>query len=67
MPRRLLAEISANIPRREELTPYTRSKIVTLREKGAEIGYILKQVKISRNTIKKTIKADLYRDNGITL
>jgi hypothetical protein len=42
MPRRLLAEISANIPRKEELTLYTGSKIVTLREEGAEIGYILK-------------------------
>jgi hypothetical protein len=67
MPRRPLAEISTNISRGEELTPYTRSKIVTLREKDAEIGHISKQVKISRNTIKKTIKADSYRDNGIIL
>jgi transposase len=67
MSRRPLTEISANIPRGEELTPYIRSKIVTLREKGAEIDHISKQVKISQNTIKKTIKADPYRDNGITL
>jgi hypothetical protein len=67
MPRRPLAEISANIPRGKELTLYTRLKIMTLREEGAEISYILKQVKISRNIIKKTIKADLYRDDGITL
>jgi len=40
MPRRPLATISANIPHKEELTPYTQSKIITLHEDGAKIGDI---------------------------
>jgi hypothetical protein len=67
MPRPPLAEIIANIPRGKELTPYTRSKIATLREEGAEISLIVERVKISKSTIKKTIKAHPRRDNGITL
>jgi len=58
MPRRPLATISANIPREEELTLYTRSKITTLHEDGAEIGDISRQLKISENIIKYIIKID---------
>jgi transposase len=67
MPRHPFTEISANIPRGKELTPYTRSKIATLREEGAEIGHISDLVRISQNTIKKTIKSDPHRDNSVTL
>ncbi len=58
MPRRPLETISANIPRGEELTPYTRSKITTLHEDGGEIRDILRRLEISENTIKYIIKAD---------
>ncbi len=64
MPRRPLATISANIPRGEELTPYTRSKITTLHEDGAEIGDISRRLKISENTIKYTVKTDAQRSEG---
>jgi hypothetical protein len=67
MPRRPLEVISANIPQGEELTPYTRSKIVTLYEEGAEIRNILTQLKISKNTIKYTLKTDLCCNKDNTL
>ncbi len=58
MPRRPLETISANIPRGEELTFYTRSKITTLHEDGGEIRDILRRLEISENIIKYIIKAD---------
>ncbi len=61
MPRRPLATISANIPRKEELIPYTRLKITTLHEDGAKISNILRRLKISENIIKYTIKTDAQR------
>jgi transposase len=67
MPRRPLEDISANIPRGEELTPSTRSKIVTLREEGFAIRDISTHTKISKSTIKKTVKIDLYRNGGNSL
>jgi hypothetical protein len=47
MPRPPLQEISPNIRRGKELTPYTRSKIATLQEEEAEIDLITECVKIS--------------------
>ncbi len=64
MPRRPLATISVNIPRGEEFTSYTRSKITTLYEDGAEIGDISRRLKISENTIKYTVKTDAQRSEG---
>ncbi len=64
MPRRPLETISANIPRGEELTPYTRSKITTLHENGGEIRDISRRLEISENTIKYIIKADSQRSEG---
>ncbi len=61
MSRRLLETISANIPRGEELTPYTRSKITTLHKDGGEICDILRRLEISENIIKYIIKADFQR------
>jgi len=62
--RRPLETISANIPRGEELTPYTRSKITTLHEDGGEIRDILRRLEISKNTIKYIIKADFQRSES---
>ena len=67
MPRRPLEQISVNIPRGEELTPYIRSKIVTLHEEGAEIRAISDRLNIPESTVKKTIKADPYRTEGKSL
>ncbi len=64
MPRRPLETISANIPREEELTSYTRSKITTLHEDGGEIRDISRRLKISENTIKYIIKVDSQRLEG---
>ncbi len=66
MPRRPLETISANIPRGEELTLYTRSKITTLHEDGGEIRDILRRLEISENIIKYIIKADFqYLESNI--
>jgi hypothetical protein len=67
MPRRPLEEISVNIPRGEELTPYTRLKIVTLRKEGFLIPDILTRTKISKKTVKKTVNTDLYYDDSNSL
>jgi transposase len=67
MPRGPVIEISANIRRGGELTPYTRSKITTLHEEGAEIRHISERLQISENTIKYTIKSDPQRSVGNTL
>ena len=55
---RSLATISANTSHEEELTLYTQSKITTLYEDDAEIGDILRWLKISENIIKYTVKTD---------
>jgi Tfp pilus assembly ATPase PilU len=67
MPRRPLEEISVNIPYREELTLYTRLKIVTLRKEGFLIPNISTRIKISKSTVKKTVNADLYYNNSNSL
>ncbi len=64
MPRRPLETISANIPRGEELTPYTRSKIITLHEDGGKIRDTLRRLEISENMIKYIIKADSQRSEN---
>jgi hypothetical protein len=67
MPRRPLEEISVNIPRKEELTHFTRLKIVTLCKEGFLIPNILTRIKISKSTVKKTVYADLYCNNSNSL
>jgi hypothetical protein len=67
MPRRPLEEISVKIPYREELTFYTRLKIVTLYKEGFLIPDILPRIKISKSTVKKTVNADLYYNNSNSL
>jgi transposase len=67
MPRRPLEEISVNISCREELTLYTRLKIVTLRKEGFLIPNILTRIKISKSTVKKTVNADLHYNNSNSL
>lgn len=64
MPRRPLDQISANIPGGEEFTPFTRSKILTLREEGGEIRDVSDCFNISENTAKKTVKAAPYCAEG---
>ena len=44
MPRRPLAEISANIKRGKEITPYTRGKIISLHQQGAAKSDITEQL-----------------------
>jgi hypothetical protein len=67
MPRRPLKEISVDIPCREELTLYTRLKIVTLRKEGFLIPDILTRIKISKSTFKKTVNTDLYYNDSNSL
>jgi hypothetical protein len=67
MPRRPLEEISVNIPCGEELTPYVRSKIVTLHKEGFSIPDISTHTKISKSTVKKTVNVDLHCDDGNSL
>jgi transposase len=67
MPRGPLTETSANTRRGVELTPYTRAKITTLHEEGAEIRHIADRLQISENTIKYTIKSDSQRSKGNTV
>jgi transposase len=67
MPRRPLGEISSNIRRKEELTPYTRSRIAALREEGVQIRHISERLQISENTIKWTIKSNPSRNEGKSL
>jgi IS30 family transposase len=64
MPRLPLAQISGNITKRKELTPYTRGLIIGKHEAGVPISQISHTLGIPSSTVFETIQQNSKRDNG---
>jgi transposase len=63
-PRRPLGEISGNIPKRRELTPYERGQIISAAKCGVKPGAISTELSLSRRTVRTTISSEPLRKNS---
>jgi len=63
-PRRPLGEISGNIPKRRELTPYERGQIIGAAKCGVKPSAICIELSLSRCTVRTTINSKPLRKNG---
>lgn len=57
-------EENASVPKRKELTPYMRGKIVGAAAAGASIASLAQEFNLSRSTIRVTLSRDSLRTDG---
>jgi transposase len=65
--RRPLGEISRNISKRKELSPYIRAQIIGASKCGVNPTQISKQLSIPRSTVQSTLDRDELRNNHTSL
>ena len=63
-PRCPLGEISGNIPKRKELTPYERGQIISAAKCGVKRKTISSQLSVPRRTVRTTLSRESLRKNG---
>jgi len=66
MPRRALAPISGNIPRRKELTRYERGVVVGFAGGGVKASQIATELSLPKSTVQETLSKAPQRPQGIS-
>ena len=66
MPRRALAPISGNIPRRKELTCYERGVVVGFAGGGVKASQIATELSLPKSTVQETLSKAPQRPQGIS-